>query len=75
MATAKKTDDAGQAEVQKKVDKAEEQGFEGEQVDPTPRENYTLQTPQDAPVPEVDDRNKQAAEVNAAKIEARKNAQ
>ena len=71
---AKAAGDAGQAEVQAKMDEIEEQGFEGERVDPTPRENYSLQTPQDAPVPEVEGRNKQAEEVNAAKIEARKNA-
>jgi hypothetical protein len=41
-------------DVQAKVDAAEERGFYGVEVDPTPRENYTLQTPQDAPTPEND---------------------
>lgn len=78
MATAKgkaASGDAGQAEVQAMMDEIEEQGFEGERVDPTPRENYSLETGQDAPTPETDGRNKQAEEVNAAKIAARKNAQ
>lgn len=64
--------DAGQAEVQAKMDKVEEQGFEGTQVDMTPRENYTLQTPQDAPTPETTERVAQAEEQNADKIAARK---
>jgi len=38
----KKTTDSGEAEVQAKVDAAEEQGFLGVAVDETPRENYTL---------------------------------
>lgn len=78
MATAKDkaaSGDAGQAEVQAKMDEVEAQGFEGERVDQTPRENYTLQTPQDAPTPETTERVAQAEETNAAKIEARKNAQ
>jgi len=37
-----KAGDSGEAEVQAKVDTAEEQGFYGEAVDETPRENYTL---------------------------------
>lgn len=54
MATSKK-DDGGAAEVQANVDKAEEQGFQGEAVDPTPRENYTLQgVVSGAPTPETD---------------------
>jgi hypothetical protein len=39
---ATKKDDAGQAEVQKNVDEAEEQGFIGVEVDETPNENYTV---------------------------------
>lgn len=39
----KKTTDSGEAEVQAKVDAAEEKGYLGETVDETPRENYTLQ--------------------------------
>jgi hypothetical protein len=41
VATADKKD-AGQVEVQAKVDEANSKGFFGEQVDDTPRENYTL---------------------------------
>ena len=37
-----KAGDSGEAEVQAKVDAAEEQGFLGVAVDETPRENYTL---------------------------------
>jgi hypothetical protein len=42
MADSKKTEDSGEAEVQAKVDEAEEKGYLGETVDETPRENYTL---------------------------------
>ncbi len=48
------TDDAGQAEVQANFDEAAEKGYFGYSPDPTPRENYSLQTPQDAPTPETD---------------------
>lgn len=34
--------DAAQQEVQKAVDKAEERGLLGVEVDPTPNENYTV---------------------------------
>lgn len=48
MATSEKTtkssaDDAGQAEVQKNFDEANEKGYFGETPDDTPNENYTLQ--------------------------------
>jgi len=46
--------DIGQAEVQEKFDKLEEDGFLGTQVDPTPNENYSMETPPDAPTPETD---------------------
>ena len=43
MAVKKKAPvDAGQAEVQAKVDEAEDKGYIGERVDKTPLENYTL---------------------------------
>ena len=35
--------------LQKAADEAVEKGFYGEAVDPTPNENYSLQTPPDAP--------------------------
>lgn len=34
--------DSGEAQVQEKVDEANDQGFLGSSVDPTPRENYTV---------------------------------
>lgn len=40
--TAKKSDDAGQAEVQAKFDDANEKGYFGSLPDDTPFENYTL---------------------------------
>ena len=39
----KKGTDAGQAEVQKKFDEANEKGYFGTVPDETPNENYTLQ--------------------------------
>jgi len=50
----KKEDDLGADQVQKMVDKEEEQGYRGAKVDPTPDENYSTQTPPDAPTPETD---------------------
>lgn len=52
--------DLGQAEVQAKVTEAEEKGYEGYTPDETPNENYSLQTPQDAPTPETTVRDEQA---------------
>jgi hypothetical protein len=46
--------DAGQAEVQARFDEINEKGFVGQTVDPTPPENYSTQTPDDAPTPETD---------------------
>ena len=47
--------DAGAAEVQQRVDKENEQGFVGVEVDPTPNENYTVEgVISDAPTPETD---------------------
>lgn len=47
--------DAGQKEVQAKVDEAAEKGFFGESPDKTPRENYTLTgVGKGAPTPETD---------------------
>lgn len=53
--------DAGQAEVQQRVDEAEKKGYEGHVPDETPNENYSLQTPQDAPTPELERRHKDKA--------------
>lgn len=47
--------DAGQAEVQEKMDVITEQGFRGVEVDPTPNENYTVAgVTSGAPTPETD---------------------
>ena len=55
MADKKKTDDSGEAEVQANVDEANEQGFLGTRVDPTPLENYTLEgVTSGKPTPETD---------------------
>ena len=42
MATSKTGDDAGAKEVQATVDAAEDVGFIGTKVDPTPNEAYTV---------------------------------
>jgi hypothetical protein len=42
MAEQKKTTDSGEAEVQAKVDEAEDKGYLGTAVDETPREQYTV---------------------------------
>lgn len=48
-------DAPGNAEMQKRVDKAEEQGFLGVETDPTPNENYTVQgVTSGAATPETD---------------------
>lgn len=49
MATDKKPADAGQAEVQKTVDRAEEQGFLGQKVDPLPNSAHSLESGPDSP--------------------------
>lgn len=46
--------DSGASEVQAAFDEAAEKGYFGESPDDTPRENYSLQTPQDAPTPETE---------------------
>lgn len=43
QADAPRGDDAGQAEVQRRVDKENAQGFVGVEVDPTPNEHYAVQ--------------------------------
>ena len=45
----KKPADAGQAEVQKTVDKAEEKGFLGQKVDPLPNSAHSLESGPDSP--------------------------
>jgi hypothetical protein len=45
-------DDAGQAELQAAADEVAEKGHYGETPDDTPNENYSLETPPDAPTPE-----------------------
>jgi hypothetical protein len=51
----KNTKDAGERELQETFDKANEQGFFGEEQDKTPNENYTLQgVTSGAKTPETD---------------------
>lgn len=45
----KKDEDLGQAEVQKAVDTAEEQGYLGTKVDPLPNSAHSLASGPDAP--------------------------
>ena len=65
-------DEVGADQVKQAFDEAAEKGYFGWSPDDTPRENYSLQTPQDAYVPEVDDRIAAAEESNKRKVEARK---
>lgn len=61
----KKSGDLGQAEVQKRMDEATEQGFIGVEADPTPNENYSVAgVTSGKPTPETDD--KAAAEAKRA---------
>lgn len=48
--------DAGQAEVQARMDEVTEQGFLGEKVDPIPDEEYSLLTGPDSPQHVADDK-------------------
>ncbi len=59
--------DAGQAEVQEKMDEATDQGFIGIEVDPTPNEEYSLEKPDSWKVPEADP--KAAAKVGSPKFQ------
>ena len=43
-------------------EEAQEKGYMGWVPDPTPNENYGLQTPQDAPTPETDQAAHEAAQ-------------
>lgn len=53
---AKKGGDAGQAEVQARMDEVTEKGFLGEKVDPIPDEEYSLLTGPDSPQHIPDDK-------------------
>lgn len=53
MAKTTKNDDAGQAEVQARVDEAEEKGYEGWVPDETPNEAYSLESKGFDDTPEV----------------------
>ena len=49
-------DESAKGDVQERADEANEQGFYGEKADPTPNENYSLESggaPEDFDVPEV----------------------
>ena len=66
MADSKKKD-SGEAEVQAKVDEENEVGYRGTAVDPTPRDNYTLQgVVSGAPTPETDEKAAEAARQSRA---------
>jgi hypothetical protein len=51
---ARSKGNGGADQVQAAMDEEQERGYRGTVADPTPNENYSLQTPQDAPVPETD---------------------
>lgn len=53
------------------LDEALAQGYSGFEVDPTPNENYSLETPQDAPTPETDATAKRAAVERAQELRVR----
>lgn len=57
-----KQQDSGEDQVQQAFDEANEKGYFGTSPDKTPRENYTLQTPPDAPTPETEAAKKRAEE-------------
>lgn len=61
--TAKKTQDHGEAEVQKKEDAAEDKGFIGQEVDPIPDKEYSIQSGPESPtvVPDIHTRVEQAS--------------
>lgn len=54
--------DSGEKQVQEAFDEANAKGYFGESPDKTPRENYTLQTPPDAPTPETEAAKQRAKE-------------
>lgn len=60
--------DRDREQVAEQIEAEEDRGFFGREVDPTPVENYTLQTPPDAPVPETDEGAREAARQRAAEI-------
>jgi hypothetical protein len=64
MADTKKGADAGQAEAQKKTDKAEDKGYLGTKVDPLPNSAYSLQSGPDAPPVHEAQRNVDIASLN-----------
>lgn len=53
---AKNADDAGQAEVQARMDVATEQGFIGQKVDPLPNEAHSLESGPESPTADPDTR-------------------
>ncbi len=63
---AESTAPRNERELQKVMDEAEKKGYLGVVPDPTPNENYSLETPPDAPTPETDP--KLAAKVGSTKF-------
>lgn len=54
MTAKKETHDLGQAEVQKSVDKAEDKGYIGNEVDSTPDREYSIKSGPESPTAVVD---------------------
>lgn len=48
-ASSAPADDAGQKQLQQEADKAEAQGFYGEEVDPLPNSRYSLESGPESP--------------------------
>ncbi len=71
MADDKKSEGTKQSAeelAQRQADEVSEQGFFGAKVDPTPDENYSLQTPPDAPTPETDPELARKAEASRSRF-------
>ncbi len=63
--------DLGQVEVQANMNEATDQGFLGEEADPTPNENYTVEGVVAAkPTPETDEKAAAAADARTSELGA-----
>lgn len=73
-AQAEAGEDAGQAEVANTFDEAEDKGYLGVGVDPTPNENYTLMGQlKGLPTPESDPEMKKQADDRLATLRGEEN--
>lgn len=70
--TKNPADEVGADQVQQAFDEAAEKGYFGYVPDDTPNENYSLETPQDAPTPENTRGQKLLEEQQAREAEAKK---